>query len=824
MIEARRRPRIALIVNVLDSAYQMSLRTAIGRVAMRRGVDLLVAIGRALEHEDPNERALNVVYDWLSKDSVDGAIVVAGAISNYVGSDGIAKLCHALAPVRTCSIGLELSGVPSLVLDNRSAMRMQVDHLTRHHACRRVAYIGGPTHNEEAGARFAGYREALESALIAFDGSLVEVAQFNMSTGRDAMKQILARTHDIDAVVAANDYMAIGAMDELVAQGLRVPEDVLVAGFDDAPVARFAQRSLTTVAQPIDEMAELAVDVILKSMAGAAVNAVSCLDVHLVLRESCGCGYVVSNSIRQPGIEVAAKPAEYLRENASAVLAEVLDGAGFARRYWASFLSEMIESLAEELSGRRGVFLRTVEQIAERMAERETSLDEVARALVQLRRCCRNAGYHGVDHIGFEEACMRALAVLSSAATRREGRRALRVMDEAYGLRQVSQSLAMALNHEGLTRRFESVIPNMGIDTAFLSVLMPGDPPRSQVLLAFEAGRAVAVDEAPIAPQRLFPAGFLAGDAPVCLLVLPLTFERRVLGLVAFGGEGDPFVCEAVRSQLSAGLELGALHSRVVAETALRERLAREQLLGELAVARRIQTALIPKSVSVPGLELAAGISPADQVGGDYFDIFNTTDGCWIGIGDVTGHGLLAGMIMLMMQSAVCALVNGLPDPSPSRIVCQLNRVLYLNIRERLEQSDHATFAMLRFRSNGSLTLAGAHEDPIIYRVAQERCERIPLHGVWIGIAEDIEADTYDEGVTLERGDILLLYTDGLIEARNATNEEFGIDRVEQVLRSSARSAVSVIYDNLLAAVRSWTPVQQDDVTLIVARRALARA
>jgi serine phosphatase RsbU (regulator of sigma subunit) len=415
---------------------------------------------------------------------------------------------------------------------------------------------------------------------------------------------------------------------------------------------------------------------------------------------------------------------------------------------------------------------------------------------------------------------MRGFAVLSSASTRREGRRALQVMDGAFGLRRVSQGLAVGLNHAGLARNFGSAIPSMGIDTGFLSVVVPGDPQRMQGLIAFEAGQQIAIDSTPYPPQQLFPPEFPTSVAPSCLLVLPLTFERKVLGLVAFGGEADPFVCEAVRSQLSAALELGALHVRVVEETALRERLARDQLLVELAVARRIQTALIPKSVFVPGLELAAGMLPADQVGGDYFDVFNTDDGCWIGIGDVTGHGLLAGMIMLMMQSAVSALVNGLPYPSPARIVCQLNRVMCLNIRERLEESDHATFVMLRYRSDGLVTLAGAHEDLIVYRAAKRRCERIPLSGVWLGIAEDIEADTSDHDIMLERGDLMLLYTDGLIEARSSTNEEFGIERVEQILRSNAHSPVKLIYDNLLSAVRSWTPVQQDDVTVIVARHA----
>jgi phosphoserine phosphatase RsbU/P len=360
MIEARRRPRIALIVNFLDSAYQMSLRTAIGRVAARRGIDLLVVIGRALDHVDENERALNVIYGWLTRQSVDGAIVVAAAISNYVGNDGVAQFCRVLAPVPTCSIGLALPGIPSIVLDNRVAMRRQVSHLADHHRCRRIAFVAGPGHNDEARDRLAGYRDALEAAGITFDGALVEAGQFSMPTGRHAMKQILARTRDIDAVVAANDYMALGAMDELAARGIRVPEDVLVMGFDDAPVARFARRSLSTAAQPIEEMAERAVDVILESLRGGSVKLLRCLDAQLMPRESCGCGYVVQSSVGSLVIGTG-RAADYLRSNANSLRDDVIQYAGSAHDYWMSFLDDMIASLADELSGRRGVFLRSVE-------------------------------------------------------------------------------------------------------------------------------------------------------------------------------------------------------------------------------------------------------------------------------------------------------------------------------------------------------------------------------------------------------------------------------------------------------------------------------
>jgi hypothetical protein len=438
----------------------------------------------------------------------------------------------------------------------------------------------------------------------------------------------------------------------------------------------------------------------------------------------------------------------------------------------------MITSLADELAGRRGVFLRAVEQIVERMSERETSLDEVARALVQLRRSCRNAGYPGADHIAFEEVCMRALALLSSAATRREGRRALRVMDGAYGLRRVTQSLATGLNPAGVARNFGSIIPAMGIDTACLAVLDAGQSLRLRTLLAVAHGAPLALDPGPYPALQLLPGGFPGGDAPSSLLCLPLTFEHQVLGLVVFGGEADPFVCEAVRSQLSAALELGALHARVVEETALRERLAREQLLGELTVAGREPT---PRNV--------------------------------------TGHGLLAGMIMLMLQTAVSTLVSTLPEASPAQLVCRLNRVMRSNIRDRLNESDHATFVLLRYRSGGLVTLAGAHDEIVIYRAATDRCERLSPQGVWLGIADDIEEYTSDQQFSLAPGDVLLLYTDGLIEARSANGEEFGLERVEQILRASARTGVAAIQEHLLAAVRAWTPVQQDDVTLIVARQ-----
>ena len=108
-------------------------------------------------------------------------------------------------------------------------------------------------------------------------------------------------------------------------------------------------------------------------------------------------------------------------------------------------------------------------------------------------------------------------------------------MDGAYGLRRVTQSLATGLNAAGVARNFGGIIPTMGIDTACLAVLEPGKSLRLRTLLAVAAGAQLPLDPAPYPAVQLLPSGFPGGDSPSCLLCLPLTFERQVLGLVVFG-------------------------------------------------------------------------------------------------------------------------------------------------------------------------------------------------------------------------------------------------------------------------------------------------
>jgi len=218
---------------------------------------------------------------------------------------------------------------------------------------------------------------------------------------------------------------------------------------------------------------------------------------------------------------------------------------------------------------------------------------------------------------------------------------------------------------------------------------------------------------------------------------------------------------------------------------------------------------------------VSAAMIPATEVGGDYFDILPFERGCWLGIGDVAGHGLHAGLVMLMIQSIVSAITRDRPDASPAQVWTALNAVLCDNVRVRLERDEHATLTLIRYDDSGRMVYAGAHEDIIIYRARQRRCELLQTHGVWAGVASDLDAGTItDQECRLEPGDTVLLHTDGITEAANATREMFGIDRLCRALERGADGDVDAIRDSLMAEVRGFmaAQAQADDLTLVVLR------
>lgn len=305
----------------------------------------------------------------------------------------------------------------------------------------------------------------------------------------------------------------------------------------------------------------------------------------------------------------------------------------------------------------------------------------------------------------------------------------------------------------------------------------------------------------------LLGARFLTG--PIDRLV---AFTRRIAL-----GDFQPMPPVAGFSEVQV---LGEAMNRMAAQMDTSRRLMAEKdrLENELRIASQIQTSILPARVGLPGLAIAARMDPADEVGGDYYDVIPAADGGWIGIGDVAGHGLDAGLIMVMAQSGIAALVAADPDAPPSRVLGTLNRVLYDNVKTRLESNRHMTLSLVRYHQDGRLVVAGAHMDMLRLRARASACEHLATTGTWLALVDDIASVTVDATHHLEEGDLIVLYSDGLVEAANARGEQLGIERVDACVIEARDRPTADICERLFALAHGWGKTQEDDITVLVMR------
>jgi len=246
---------------------------------------------------------------------------------------------------------------------------------------------------------------------------------------------------------------------------------------------------------------------------------------------------------------------------------------------------------------------------------------------------------------------------------------------------------------------------------------------------------------------------------------------------------------------------------------------ARDALWGEMEVAKRIQTSLLPENRRVGGYDVAARMSPAAEVGGDYYDIIQAGDDRdWIAIGDVSGHGVESGLVMMMTQTSILSLVQENARLSPAEVFSAVNDVLLENI-SRLHAARYMTLNVVRLRDDG-LTLAGKHQDVLVWRKAARRVETISNEGCWIGVVEDTRGRVADLAIPMAEGDLALFFTDGATEAMDGAGEMYGEARLAAVLARVAERPLDEALETLFTDIAAFRAIQDDDVTMMLVRRA----
>ncbi|MBD3330295.1 SpoIIE family protein phosphatase [Candidatus Peregrinibacteria bacterium] len=242
----------------------------------------------------------------------------------------------------------------------------------------------------------------------------------------------------------------------------------------------------------------------------------------------------------------------------------------------------------------------------------------------------------------------------------------------------------------------------------------------------------------------------------------------------------------------------------------------RERMLEELTIAHDLQRDILPLvSPTLPGMQIVAKNRPASEVGGDSFNIITSDDKTYIYVGDVTGHGVAAGLIMTMVNSLVSVFAEMYDNPYD--VLINVNK----HIKTHVKKAMFMTMVMLCWdHKEQSLTYVGAgHEHILVYRNLTGECSEILSGGIALGMVPDNSKLITEKEIELNDGDFVILYTDGITEARNNNGELFGLKRLEEAIKEHASqySAEGLNY-HVAKDVSTFMQdhKQDDDMTLIV--------
>jgi len=354
---------------------------------------------------------------------------------------------------------------------------------------------------------------------------------------------------------------------------------------------------------------------------------------------------------------------------------------------------------------------------------------------------------------------------------------------------------------------------------------------KSQYLETLVKTRPVAAGEGLVGSAAVVGSGIIIEDAEIdarvpaytnaflkihSLLIVPMRFGNEVLGVIVLANRtdglsftpGDLNLIQAMADQASVPVHYTGL------KAALEQK---RQLDRDMQAAQQIQESLLPQHLPVlEGVKLSAYNVPALNVGGDYYDFIQIDDDhLGIAIADVAGKGIGGAMMMAVCQGVLRA--RAAQEQSPARMLSELNRVLSANLAEDMFIT--MLYMILNTRTR-ELTFARAgHERPLLKRVNESSSAAIDAAGIAIGLADTAIFDSAikDVSVQLAAGDVVVVYTDGITDALNDKNEDWGTTRLQQTIDTESTTDADVLAKTIRDRIARHVGAQQqyDDMTLI---------
>lgn len=562
------RPTIGLLVHDVSDSLGGPFWAGAADAAREHGVNLICFTGGILRSPLGFDAQRNVLYDLISAEVVDGLVIWTGILSHYIDQKDLAVFFERYRGLPKVNIEVPVGGIPCVLLDYYQGMCDVIAHLIEVHKYRRIAFIRGPEGSRTGDERYQAYVDTLAKYEIDFDPNLVAPGTFFAPSGAEAIRLLLdERQVDFEAVAAANDNMAIDALQALQARGMRVPDDVAVVGFDDLDEAHVVSPPLTTARIPLYEWSRRGVELLLKRLQHEEVPREIVLPAQVSIRQSCGClAAEVMQAIVEPGVASGESFEAAFDAHKERILPEMSRAVSSSLHLVDAYGNQLLETFAAGVRGDApGGFLTVLSEILQRT---EAAGEDVAAWNGVISTLRREMLPYPDDREAMSRAenlWHQARVMIGQEAQRAQAYQKLQADQQAEALREVGQILATCDSKEGLMDAIAQELPRLGIPSCAIAVYEDPEAPAqwSQLILACGADGRIELEPGKqrFLPQMLLPAEALLQartdepDRPYSYVVESLYFRGNSIGFMLLEeGTREKVVYGALRAAVSSAL------------------------------------------------------------------------------------------------------------------------------------------------------------------------------------------------------------------------------------------------------------------------------